>query len=224
MPVGFKTTVKIIGAAGTNAVAVPTGNTLAFKGVNMTGFDSEKNNEWFRVNSRKKAELSAPGGRLDWSWRLQQHIMAKTLFNRREHITRLYKHFRTPETIPFMLKLLKQDYSDNVCKLFGKEAFKHAKFAFLDLSVLEDKLPLRTLPVSSRTIDDAIRQLAYHLHFPRQNSSEPVSLKYENFPDEVDADSFYIENTQPKVAPPQSEGLIKLHWYTHDNKSDPEAY
>lgn len=221
MPYDFETTVKMIGAAGTNTVAVPTGNTLGFKSVDMTGFDPEKNNEWFRVNRNKKAELSAPVGRLDWSWRLHQHIMAKTLFNRREHITRLYKHFRTPETNAFMLKLLKQDYSDNVCKLFGPEAFTHAKFAFLDLSALEDKLPLRTLPVSSRTIDEAIRQLAYHLHFPRQDSSEPVSLKYENFPDEVEADSFYIENTQAKVAPPQSEGLINLHWYTHDNKSDP---
>jgi hypothetical protein len=136
----------------------------------MTKFDSHKNNDWFQTNSRKIHQPFAQpstDSKTDWSWRLQQHIMAKTLFNRREHIIRLYKHFRTPEKDSFMLKLLKQDYINNFCKLFGPEAFKHAEFAFLDVSALQESLPLQALPVSSRTIDDAIRQLAYHRQFPK---------------------------------------------------------
>ena len=91
--------------------------------------------------------------------------MAQTLSERHELITRLYKHFRTPLKCSTSLKILRKDYIASGHALFGDKVFLSAYCAFLDASVLEEKLPLQTLPISSRTIAAAVKELQYKRFF-----------------------------------------------------------
>lgn len=108
-----------------------------------------------------------PDGRVEfvWQWRQHSHIMAQTLSERHELITRLYKHFRSPLKSSTSLKILRKDYIASGQALFGEKVFLCAYGAFIDASALEDMLPLQTLPISSRTIAAAVKELKYKRFF-----------------------------------------------------------
>ena len=218
LPEGFKAMLDTLNINEQGWNIVPTGVSLVCAAADASQFDPLKNHNWYQaMHPAKGLKINQP--EWTWIWRDQQHIMAQTLAERHDHISRLYKHFRCPETNSTLRKIVRQDYIASAQELFGKDFFLFGFCAFLDASALEEQLPQQTLPISSRTIAAAVKELNYKRHFFQAGDTEPERFALQ-FPAEASADSFYIRCVKEVPVIASRGGLIEQKWKTFDPETE----